>query len=57
MGLYNQHKGSQLSLGVPHDFPLNIDHNVKTFDTIGVNLSLNMLTAKVNQTTLYFSTS
>jgi hypothetical protein len=57
MGLYDQHKGAQLSLGVTHDFPLHIDHIVKISSTIGDNLSLDMLTAKVNQTTLYFSTS
>jgi hypothetical protein len=57
MGLYDQHKGAQLSLGVTYDFPLHIDHIVKISSTIGDNLSLDMLTAKVNQTTLYFSTS
>jgi hypothetical protein len=53
MGLYDQHKGAQLSLGVPHDFPLIVE----IFSTIRVNLSLNKLTEKVNQTTIYFRTS
>ena len=56
-GFVGQHEVAQLSLGLPHDFSLHIDHIVKIISTIGVNLSLKMMTAKINQTNPYFSTS